>query len=132
MDFKKIQTLLTERDPYSFLTLAIAEEQEDDPFFIFQTDIEKTLETNIQFLTSAETLSLDELTYWKEHDFLVVCQTIDGDFIGGNLDETFIIPQSLYKTDIEIFPFFLSDFFVAYEQGKIGSIILPAVPKTEE
>nr|WP_236674838.1 hypothetical protein [Enterococcus sp. BWR-S5] len=113
--------------------MMITEQQsEDDPFFVFQTDIEQKFETNIQFLASEDTLSEADYHYWKETDFLVVSQTIDGDFIGGNMDETFVIPSSLYKQDIEIYPLFLSDFFASYEAGKIDSNILPKVAKTEE
>ncbi|MCB5955125.1 hypothetical protein [Enterococcus sp. CWB-B31] len=129
MDFHKLKEELTEKVPHSFLALASAEQEQsdDDPFFVFQMNIEEIFETSINFLSSEETLSMEEVNDWKEADFLVVCQTIDGDFIGGNKEETFVIPQSLYKTDIEIYPYFLSDFFIAYEDGTIESPTLPPV-----
>ncbi|WP_321384302.1 hypothetical protein [uncultured Enterococcus sp.] len=133
MNFHEIKEQSDVHDPHSFLQLMITEQQgEDDPFFIFQTDIEQKFETNIQFLASEDTLSEADYHYWKETDFLIVSQTIDGDFIGGNMDETFVIPSSLYKQDIEIYPLFLSDFFASYEAGRIDSNILPKVAKTEE
>lgn len=129
MDFHKLKEELAEKDPCSFLALAATEQQQsdDDPFFVFQMNSEEIFEANISFLASEETLSMEEVADWKEAEFLVVCQTIDGDFIGGNKDETFVIPQSLYKTDIEIYPYFLSDFFIAYEDGVVESAVLPPV-----
>ncbi|MGL4696331.1 hypothetical protein [Enterococcus larvae] len=132
MNFREIQEKSDVQDPHSFLQLMITEQQdEDDPFFIFQTDIEQRFEENVRFLASEDTLSEADIHYWQETDFLVVCQTIDGDFIGGNSDESFVIPSSLYKQDIEIFPLFLSEFFASYEEGKIDSSILPAVSGSE-
>ncbi|MGC6768668.1 hypothetical protein ACYSNR_17500 [Enterococcus sp. LJL128] len=126
MNFHEIRDTLTTQDPHSFLSAAkMFSEQEEDPFFLFQDNAEETFEENVNFLSSEETLSSEDLDYWKEHDFTIVCQTIDGDYIGGNTDETFVIPSSLYKLDIEIYPLFLADFFTAYEEGKIESNILP-------
>ena len=133
MNFREIKEKSDVHDPHSFLQQMITEQQnEEDPFFIFQTDIEQKFETNIQFLASEDTLSEADYHYWKETDFLIVCQTIDGDFIGGNDDETFIIPSSLYKEDIEIYSLFLSDFFVSYEEGMIDSKILPPISRPEQ
>ncbi|WP_086347267.1 hypothetical protein [Candidatus Enterococcus clewellii] len=132
MNFRDILEKNDVHDPHSFLQLMITEQQEEeDPFFVFQPDIEQKFETNLQFLASEETLSEEDYQYWKETDFLIVCQTIDGDFIGGNTDETFVIPSSLYKKDIEIYPLFMSSFFASYEAGEIESKILPAVAQNE-
>lgn len=132
MNFRDIQEKNDVHDPHSFLQLMITEQQEEeDPFFIFQADIEQKFVTNLQFLASEDTLSEEDYHYWKETDFLIVCQTIDGDFIGGNTDETFVIPSSLYKMDIEIYPLFMSSFFASYEAGAIESKILPAVAENE-
>lgn len=133
MNFREIKEKSAAHDPHSFLQLMIIEQQnEDDPFFIFQEDIEQKFETNVQYLSSEDTLSEADIDYWKETDFLVVCQTIDGDFIGGNTDETFVIPSSLYKKDIEIYPLFLSEFFASYEAGAIDSTILPNTSQSEQ
>ena len=131
MDFNEVNQQLTHRTPQAFLDLMQEQTQEDNPYFIFDSAIDQTFEINVQYLESPETLTTAELTALKRDGFLVVCQTIDGDFIGGTLEETLIIPQSLYKSDIESYPHFLSDFFAQYEQGLITSPLLPKVT-TEE
>lgn len=45
--------------------------------------------------------------------------------ITGTLEQTFVIPSSLYKEDIEQFDKQLIDFFIAYENKEITSAILP-------
>lgn len=128
MNFKKIKRQLTETDPQLFLAKVLQNQQDETSSIIFSQTIEKQFEQNVQYLSSDETVSLDDLSNWKEHNFLVVAQTIDGDYIAGTTKQTFVIPMSLYKSDIESYDLFLSDFFIAYENGSIHSSILP---KTE-
>lgn len=128
MNFKKIKRQLTETDPQIFLAKVLQNQQDETSTIIFSQTIEKQFEQNVQYLSSDETVSLDDLSNWKEHNFLVVAQTIDGDYIAGTTKQTFVIPMSLYKSDIESYDLFLSDFFIAYENGSIHSSILP---KTE-
>lgn len=128
MNFKKIKRQLTETDPQLFLAKVLQNQQDETSTIIFSQTIEKQFEQNVQYLSSDETVSLDDLSNWKEHNFLVVAQTIDGDYIAGTTKQTFVIPMSLYKSDIESYDLFLSDFFIAYENGSIHSSILP---KTE-
>lgn len=128
MNFKKIKRQLTETDPQLFLAKVLQNQQDETSSIIFSQTIEKQFEQNVQYLSSDKTVSLDDLSNWKEHNFLVVAQTIDGDYIAGTTKQTFVIPMSLYKSDIESYDLFLSDFFIAYENGSIHSSILP---KTE-
>lgn len=125
MNFKKINEILVDEKPSTFLTTVLAQESDSDPFFVFSLTIENQFEKNIEYLASEETISSKEVDEWKRYDFLVVAQTIDGDYIAGEMDKTLIIPTSLYKTDIEIFSMPLGEFFMAYENGSILSTILP-------
>ncbi|MBO0473216.1 hypothetical protein IGL98_001551 [Enterococcus sp. DIV0840] len=125
MNFKKIKRQLTETDPQSFLTSVLENAQDEDSTVIFSQTVEEQFEQNVQYLASDETISLDDLSIWKEHGFLVVAKTIDGDYIAGTMEQTFVIPVSLYKSDIESYDLFLSDFFIDYTNGIINSEILP-------
>lgn len=127
MDFKQIKEQTHVLDPKEFLTTVLTYEQKEDDVIIFSQTIEERFEQAITYLSSESTISLKDLTQWKENNFLVVAQTIDGDYIAGNISQTFIIPVSLYKADIETYELFLSDFFVDYSSGLIDSTILPTV-----
>lgn len=125
MDFQKIKEKLTKTDPQIFLSTVLENEQEEDSTIIFSQTLEAQFEETIQYLASDETISLADLSLWQEHGFLVVAQTIDGDYIAGTNEQTFVIPVSLYKTDIEVYDLFLSDFFIAYFNNSLTSSILP-------
>ncbi len=125
MDFQKIKEELTKTDPQIFLSTVLENEQDKDSTIIFSQTLEAQFEETIQYLASDETISLDDLSLWQEHGFLVVAQTIDGDYIAGTNEQTFVIPVSLYKTDIEVYDLFLSDFFIAYFNNSLTSSILP-------
>lgn len=125
MDFQKIKEELTKTDPQIFLSTILENEQDEDSTIIFSQTLEAQFEETIQYLASDETISLDDLSLWQEHGFLVVAQTIDGDYIAGTNEQTFVIPVSLYKTDIEVYDLFLSDFFIAYFNNSLPSSILP-------
>ncbi|OTN86486.1 hypothetical protein A5819_003321 [Enterococcus sp. 7E2_DIV0204] len=125
MDFQKIKEELTKTDPQIFLSTVLENEQDEDSTIIFSQTLEAQFEETIQYLASDETISLDDLSLWQEHGFLVVAQTIDGDYIAGTNEQTFVIPVSLYKTDIEVYDLFLSDFFIAYFNNSLTSSILP-------
>jgi hypothetical protein len=126
MDFQAIKEKIPQNDPHAFLTCVLAETQQIDAFFIFSSTIEKQFEQNCQVLASEETIALADVTQLQSEDFLVVAQTIDGDYIAGTLSQTFVIPVSLYKADIEKHDLFLTDFFIAYENGTLSSAILPS------
>lgn len=126
MDFQKIKDELIEDDPHCFLTAVLENAQDEGSTIIFSQSIEETFEQNVQYLVSDETISTDDISKWKEQAFLVVAQTIDGDYIAGTTDQTFVIPVSLYNTDIETYDLFLSDFFIAYTADRINSSILPS------
>ena len=51
------------------------------------------------------------MEHWREQEFLVVAQSLDGDYLAGTLEQTFVIPSSLYKEDIEQFDKQLIDFY---------------------
>ena len=80
----------------------------------------KSLKTN-----SPIDFSETDVEHWRKQEFLVVAQSLDGDYLAGTLEQTFVIPSSLYKEDIEQFDKQLIDFFIAYENKEITSAILP-------
>ncbi|WP_086313453.1 hypothetical protein A5821_000956 [Enterococcus sp. 7F3_DIV0205] len=125
MDFPTIKDQLTESDPQSFLTAVLENEQDEESAIIFSQTLEEQFEQNVQYLASDETISSDDISNWKQKEFLVVAQTIDGDYIAGTTEQSFVIPVSLYKEDIETYDLFLSDFFIAYTSGTLNSSILP-------
>lgn len=127
MDFQEIKEQLSEIDPTLFLDLVLEHEQAEDSPILFSRTIEEQFEQNCQFLSSSETISLEDISTWKEDNFLVVAQTIDGDYIAGTTEHTMVIPVSLYKADIEIYELFLADFFIAYTNNTIESAILPKI-----
>lgn len=126
MDFKKINEHLIDNQPTTFLNAVLAQTTEKDAFFIFSQASESQFEQNLQYLLSDETISLQELLNWKIKGFLIVAQTIDGDYVAGTESQTFIIPVSLYKSDIEIYDMPLGEFFSNYSRGTINSTILPS------
>lgn len=126
MDFQLIKDQLTVCDPQQFLSVVLENQQDEESTIIFSQTIEEQFEQNVQYLSSDETVDLDDITRWKELGFLVVAQTIDGDYIAGTTEQTFVIPVSLYTSDIEIYELVLADFFIAYTNGAIHSNILPS------
>ncbi|WP_207696338.1 hypothetical protein DOK67_0002940 [Enterococcus sp. DIV0212c] len=129
MDFQKIKEQLTDNDPQNFLTIVLDNEQDEDSIIVFSHALEEQFENNVQYLASEETISLDDISKWKEDEFLIVAQTIDGDYIAGTKEQTFVIPVSLYKSDLEIYDLFLADFFIDYLNGSLDSSILPKITK---
>lgn len=128
MNFQKIKEELIDTNPSCFLMTVLENEQEEDNTIVFSQVLEEQFEQSIRYLASEETISLDDLSSWKERGFLVVAQTIDGDYIAGTSEQTFVIPVSLYKTDIETYHLPLPDFFIAYTNHTIVSSILPKNP----
>ncbi|PZL75386.1 hypothetical protein CI088_05315 [Enterococcus plantarum] len=126
MDFQLIKDQLTVSDPQQFLSVVLENQQDEESTIIFSQTIEEQFEQNVQYLSSDETVDLDDITRWKELGFLVVAQTIDGDYIAGTTEQTFVIPVSLYTSDIETYELVLADFFIAYTNGAIHSNILPS------
>ncbi|MDA9470101.1 hypothetical protein [Enterococcus sp. 5H] len=125
MDFYKIKKQVTEPNPQSFLTTLLRTEQSEDSSIIFSQNAEEHFEQAVSYLASDETISLKDVVEWQKDLFLVVAQTIDGDYIAGTVNQTFVIPVSLYKSDIETYNLFLSEFFTAYTEGTIESTVLP-------
>ena len=126
MNYEKIKARLKNSSPQDFLTEVLNCSESDD-FFTFSLTIDKDFKNNCAFLVSEETISETDLLDWKTKDFLVVAQTIDGDYVASMNRQTLIIPASLYKNDIEYSTLPLCDFFIAYYNGKITSNILPKI-----
>lgn len=125
MDFYRIKKQVTELNPQTFLTTILRIEQSEDSSIIFSQNAEEHFEQAISYLASDDTISLKDVVEWQKDRFLVVAQTIDGDYIAGTVNQTFVIPVSLYKSDIETYDLFLSEFFIAYTEGTIESTVLP-------
>lgn len=125
MDFYKIKKQITEPNPQTFLTTLLRTEQSEDSSIIFSQNAEEHFEQAVSYLASDETISLKDIAEWQKDRFLVVAQTIDGDYIAGTVNQTFVIPVSLYKSDIETYDLFLSEFFIEYTEGIIESAVLP-------
>ncbi|MGX7244309.1 hypothetical protein ACWOC1_05615 [Enterococcus quebecensis] len=129
MDFKKIKEEYSGTNPEEFLTTVLKTEQGNDDAIIFSQTLEEQFEVNVDCLATDETITLEDISRWKEDSFLVVAQTIDGDYIAGTPNQTFVIPVSLFKIDIETYDLFLSDFFIEYINGALNSSILPQITK---
>lgn len=127
MDFQEIKDKNIDLTPQIFLTAVLDQEQDKESTIIFSQGLEEQFEQNVNYLASDETISSEEILNWKENGFLIVAQTIDGDYIAGTLDQTLVIPISLYKSDMEIYDFQLPDFFINYTNGTLGSAILPEI-----
>lgn len=125
MNFQTIKERVIDTHPQSFLTAVLENKQDDDSTIIFSQLIEEQFEQNVQYLASDETISLTDIAQWTENEFLVVGQTIDGDYIAGTTTQTFVIPISLYKSDMEIYNLFLTDFFIDYTNKLVSSVLLP-------
>lgn len=89
------------------------------------TDNTAQLQQNAQFLASTATLSAEEIAAWEEAGFLVVAQTMDGDFIGADTERTRVIPSSLYQSDIEVYELPIVPFFQQIDQGTLHSNYIP-------
>ena len=126
LDYEKIKSNLKNSSPKNFLINVLSCPKSDD-FFTFSQSINNQFKKNCLFLASEETITEKNLLDWEKNEFLVVCQTIDGDYITGLGNQTLVIPASLYKSDIEYFNLLLCDFFIAYSQNKIHSKILPTI-----
>lgn len=125
MDFQKLKEQLEDTRPETFLTAVLAQEPDEESEVTFSETIDRQFVENCRYLASDETISEEEVTEWRDDDFLVVAQTLDGDYISGTLDATMIIPSSLYREDIESYPLAICDFFIAYNQEELTSTILP-------
>ncbi|CAM2869593.1 hypothetical protein [Dellaglioa algida] len=80
-----------------------------------QTQFQETM----NFLKSPDTLSLN----WD--DVRILGQTIDGDYLAGDQNETtFFIPSSLLADDTEIHQMSVIDALIALETGKLDSAII--------
>lgn len=64
-------------------------------------------------LASENTISKETLMEKYTEGFLCIGQSIDGDFLIGNLSETYILPKSFYLADIEKFQLTLEEFLLA-------------------
>ena len=117
MDFEQLKETLPDAKPQTFLQAILSQPQEEDAELTFSEEIDEQFVENCKFLASPE--------HWREQEFLVVAQSLDGDYLAGTLEQTFVIPSSLYKEDIEQFDKQLIDFFIAYENKEITSAILP-------
>lgn len=124
MDFEQLKETLPDAKPQTFLQAILSQPQEEDAELTFSEEIDEQFVENCKFLASPETISETDVEHWREQEFLVVAQSLDGDYLAGTLEQTFVIPSSLYKEDIEQFDKQLIDFFIAYENKEITSAIL--------
>lgn len=129
MDFQTLKNKLPDSTGQTFLTYVRNESIEDADFFNFQANAESNFLQAIEFLASPETFSKADLEKLQEKNFLLLAQTIDGDYIACTDEAVLVLPISLYKTDIENFNLSAIDFFIEFENGKLQSSILPSVNK---
>lgn len=117
----KLKQLLTSSDPHCFLqAVAQCQMQEYEEYFLFATPKrERDFISAVDFLSSPETFSLSDYQNW-----VLIAQTIDGDYLLANDQQTMILPVSLYRSDIEMIDLPIVDFFIRYDEGKIQSHIL--------
>lgn len=113
MDFEQLKETLPDAKPQTFLQAILSQPQEEDAELTFSEEIDEQFVENCKFLASPETISETDVEHWRKQEFLVVAQSLDGDYLAGTLEQTFVIPSSLYKEDIEQFDKQLIDFFIA-------------------
>lgn len=95
-------------------------------YLLFQDETtEMNFYQSLDFLCSATTLQKTDLS--KLTDFQIIAQTIDGDYLAADPTHTYVIPSSLNKNDIEVYPKPISQFLVAYTNGEIESSILAPI-----
>lgn len=111
MDFEQLKETLPDAKPQTFLQAILSQPQEEDAELTFSEEIDEQFVENCKFLASPETISETDVEHWREQEFLVVAQSLDGDYLAGTLEQTFVIPSSLYKEDIEQFDKQLIDFY---------------------
>lgn len=112
MDFEQLKETLPDAKPQTFLQAILSQPQEEDAELTFSEEIDEQFVENCKFLASPETISETDVEHWREQEFLVVAQSLDGDYLAGTLEQTFVIPSSLYKEDIEQFDKQLIDFLL--------------------
>lgn len=125
MNFKKIKSQLPEQTGQAFLATVRNKPQEADNFFVFEEHAKQAFERSIDFLASPETLTPADIEAYQQEGFLLIAQTIDGDYIASTADKVLVIPVSLYKKDIEVYSMPITDFFIQFEEGTLHSAILP-------
>ena len=103
MDFEQLKETLPDAKPQTFLQAILSQPQEEDAELTFSEEIDEQFVENCKFLASPETISETDVEHWRKQEFLVVAQSLDGDYLAGTLEQTFVIPSSLYKEDIEQF-----------------------------
>lgn len=127
MTFEKIKQSLPDNRPLSLLKVL---EQNGitnyDELLIFK-NADQPFREAVRFLASPETIAAADLTQWSAVDCHVIAQTIDGDYLAGTESVTFVIPSSLYKSDIERYDLPLIDFLIQYTSGQLSSKILPQI-----
>lgn len=117
----KLKQLLPSTDPKCFLQAAAqCQMKEYEDYFFFATPKrERDFLAAIHFLASPETFSVSDYQKW-----VLIAQTIDGDYLLADDQQTMILPVSLYRSDIELIDLPIVDFFIQYDNQQIQSNIL--------
>lgn len=75
--------------------------ESEDGFFQFNGEHdEKQFEDNVRFLESEMTISIKDVSEWKQKGAYVIASTIDGDYIIYDGNDLWEIPKSLIKKDV--------------------------------
>ncbi|MCZ2492085.1 hypothetical protein [Dellaglioa carnosa] len=120
--FTELKNQLSDLAPQTLQQLLIDKNirQTNDGYIQFpgrslQTQFQETM----NFLKTPDTISLN----WN--DVCILGQTIDGDYLAGDQNETtFFIPSSLLADDTEIHQMAVVDALIALESGNLDSHII--------
>ncbi len=94
-------------------------------FFLFATSaMNDNFNKAIVYLSSEQTLTLNEWKKLQKKGFFLIAITIDGDYLLADAEQTVLMPVSLIKSDAESFSFPVIDFFIHFEEKTLTSPIL--------
>ncbi|MGM0124406.1 hypothetical protein IGI37_001783 [Enterococcus sp. AZ194] len=79
---------------------------------------DQPLKQSLHMLHSPLTLSIEEYERWLADGGLLLARTIDGDYIGEKQKQTYYLPRSLVKEDLQIKNLTFLELLRAYEASQ--------------
>lgn len=125
--FEKLKKKIPNNDPAALLSVLQEEGIEDFRETLFFADWNHEVLEVSRVLHSPNSLSVAELEHFFAQDGLVIVRSLDGDFVAGTWNETYVWTKDLFVPLSESYPLPLIDFLIQYEHGKIASHILPII-----
>lgn len=125
--FEKLKQIIPTNDPAALLSILEEEGIEDFREILFFSDWDREVLEVSRVLHSPNSLSDAELVRFFSRGGLVIARSLDGDFVAGTRNETYVWTKDLFVPLSENYPLPLIDFLIQYEHGKIASHILPII-----